>query len=282
MYLEEDKLTEPMLNVAIQAVKKAGDFIIKQYELINQNNSYLSTNYINAFISKLHMESENIITKIINKFYPLHIVNVNKNYTLWNKNNNKTYWIIESIDNNINFIKQLPFFTLSIAVQCKKQIEIGVIYDPIHNELFSACKGKGAQCNGYRMRLKNQYNFIKYLNTIILSISSTNFQDNITAINNILHLLNKQNIEIDFRRSGSIVLDLAYVAIGRLDACLISLPKKNQKIASGILIVKESGGFITDFNGNEIHYSNLSKTIIAGNVKIIKAIITLVKNHKIL
>lgn len=274
-----------MLNVAIQAIKKAGDFVIKQYEFVNRNTSYVSSNHIKLFISKIHIESNHIISTVINKFYPSHvIINTNQNDDLYYNHAEHPFWIIESIDNNINFLKQFPFFTLSIAVQHKEHIELGVIYDPIHNELFSACRGQGAQCNGYRIRLNsaNDNNIKKHLNTAILALSCFHFKDNITIIN-ILHALSKKYIIVDFRRTGSIILDLVYVAINRLDGCIIISLKKTNKFASAILIIRESGGLVVDFNGNHITCPfKLSGNIIIGHSKIIRVILSLIKNNKLI
>lgn len=269
----------PMLNVAIQAIRKAGNFIIKQYEFANRHNFSLSSDNIKLFISKIEIESTQIIIMIIKKFYPSHIINNNEKNILYTKDSHNVYWIINTIDNDDNFIKQFPFFALSIAVQYKAHIEIGVIYDPIHNELFSACRGQGAQYNGYRIRLNNQHhNISKNLKKAIFSISSLHFKHNIIIID-ILCKLNQQYITVDFRRTGSLILDLAYVAVGRVDGCLIVSLKKINKLASAILIIKESGGFITDLHGNEIYHTKCTGNIIAGNIKIVKIIYSIIKNR---
>ncbi|WP_284150755.1 inositol monophosphatase family protein [Blochmannia endosymbiont of Camponotus sp. C-003] len=143
----------PMLNIAIQAIRRAGNFVVKQYELFDKHSIQL--NYINNLIYKINKESYNIITTIIQKFYPLHtVVNAWNNHNVNDVNYKEDiYWVIVAIDNDVNFIKQFPFFALSISVFIKGHIEIGVIYDPIHNELFSACRGKGAYLNDYRIRV---------------------------------------------------------------------------------------------------------------------------------
>lgn len=270
-----------MLNVATQAIRKAGNFIIKQYEFINRNHSHLSVDYINTLIPKIEIESKHIIATIINKFYPSHIININEKSTLHNTNSNNVYWIIESIDSYTNFIKQFPFFALSIAMQHKEHIEIGVIYDPIHNELFSACKGKGALYNGYRIRFEHNYNINKYLNKSVLSLSCLNNKNN-TMLINLLHFFDKQNISIDFRRTGSIILDLVYVTLGRLDGCIIIALKKTNKLASAMLIIKESGGLIIGFNKNKTYntkISEISGNLIIGQSKTVKKILTTIKSY---
>lgn len=268
----------PMLNVAIQAIRKAGNFIVKQYEFLDHNHIKLSPNYMEDFISNIHKESNRIIKTIIKKFYPLHVIDTHTTYSISNKKykNNNVYWIIESIDNNANFIKQFPFFALSIAAQCNEHIQIGVIYDPIHNELFSACRGTGAQLNGYRIKLN--YPISQNLNKAIFTISCPHL---IYYTNpNILNKLHKQYSNINFRLTGSTILDLAYVASGRVDGCFINSSKTINKLASGALIVKEAGGLITDFYGNSIHeYYQFSGNIIAGHSKTIKTVLSLFKKY---
>lgn len=273
-------MTHPILNVAIQAIRKAGEFIIKQYEFLHRIHATKSYDYTNTVISKIHNESNRIIKTIIKKFYPLHIINTNENNIIINNKKyytNNIHWIIESIDNNTNFIKQFPFFALSIAVQFNNHIEIGVIYDPIHNELFSACRGKGAQCNGYRIRLNNSVS--KNLKNSIIAISYSHVHYNI--IINLIHKLNKQYTAINFRYTGSTILDLAYVAIGRVDSCLIitTSSRKINKLASGFLIIQESGGLITDSVGNNVYHHQTSECIIAGHAKIIKILSAALKQN---
>lgn len=259
----------PMLNIAIQAVRKAGNFIIKQYEIFNKKN--INSNYIYDFIHKTHKESNYIITTIIKKFYPLHTIITtynNTNLLHHNKNRNTTYWIIDSTGNDINFIKQFPFFALSVAIIFKNHIEIGVIYDPIHNELFSACRGGGAQLNGYKIRVNTNKN----LRGSILAISYSYKKQQHLIINFLRKLCNQY---IEFRCTGVVALDLAYIAVGRIDGCLsvITLNKHN-KLASGALIIQESGGLTTDFSGSNNYISE--GNIIAGNPTITKKILSII------
>lgn len=272
----------PMLNVAIQAIRKSGNFIIKQYEFLDRHYTQLSSDHIKTLLSKIHIESNHIITKIIKKFYPLHIIINIQDYSNTPKlQNDNIYWIIESIDSNINFIKQFPFFALSIAVKHQEHIEIGVIYDPIHNELFSACRGKGAQFNGYRIRPHYHKNILKAFNKIILSIINiqVTYHLNSNIFNALDNLKKTYNIIIDFRYTGSLMLDLAYVAMSRIDGCFINSYQKTMRLDSSILIIRESGGFITDFNGNGIYNYHFSKQIMTGNPKIVKLIAPIIKKY---
>ncbi|CAD83221.1 myo-inositol-1(or 4)-monophosphatase [Candidatus Blochmanniella floridana] len=270
----------PMLNVAIIAIRKGGNFLIKQYEFLGRNYTELSSDHIKTLLSKIRAESNQIITTIIKKFYPLHIIIDIKNYSNTSTlQNNNIYWIIESIDNDINFIKQFPFFVLSITIKHHTNIKIGVIYDPIHNELFSACRGKGAQFNGYRIRPHHHKNILQTFNKIILSIVNMNinhtFDINISNTLNNFH--KKYNITIDLRCTGSLMLDLVYAAINRIDGCYIMYYHNTIKLASSFLIIQESGGLITYLDKNKKDNDQNSKHIIVGNPKIIKFILPLIK-----
>ncbi|URJ29872.1 inositol monophosphatase [Blochmannia endosymbiont of Camponotus sp.] len=264
----------PMLNVAIQAIRKAGDFVVKQYEFVNKNS--IRSNYINDLICKINEKSYSIIATIIRRFYPLHtIVTTCHDYNISDNISCKENirWIIGSIDNDINFIKQFPFFALSISIFFKEHIEIGVIYDPIHNELFSACRGKGAQLNGYRIRVGTAKN----LNGAIVAISCVYEKQHV-----VINFLNKFNNKyIHFRYTGATILDLAYVAVGRVDGCVAIFLKNinNNKLASGALMIRESGGLIVDFTGsdNDLLFGN----IIAGNTKIIRTILPMIQSSGI-
>ncbi|WP_159715154.1 inositol monophosphatase family protein [Blochmannia endosymbiont of Camponotus nipponensis] len=260
----------PLLNIAIQAIRKAGSFIVKQYEFFNKN--CIQSSHANDFIAKINEETYYIITTIIRKFYPLHTI-----LTTWNKHKvndlqhkKSICWLIGSIDNDINFIKQFPFFALSIAVFFKGHIEIEVIYDPIHNDLFSACRGKGAYLNGYRIRVSTTKNLYK----AIIAISCSREKQHMIA-----DLLKKfSNQCIYFRYTGATVLDLAYVAVGRVDGCVaifLSNINYNNDLIIGTLIIRESGGLIIDFTGTNNYL--LSGNIIAGNMKIIRTILPIIQ-----
>ncbi|ADV33919.1 Inositol-1-monophosphatase [Candidatus Blochmanniella vafra str. BVAF] len=275
----------PILNIAMQAIRKAGNFIIKQYEFFGRNNIRLP-NYIQTFLNDVRNESNQIISTIIKKFYPSHIIiDIHNTHTIMSiREHNQTYWIIDSIDSDINFSKQFPFLTLSIAVQQNKNIEIGVIYDPIHNELFSACRGKGARFNNYhRIRLYQNNNIFPPSNNFMFTAIScdteyTQYNNRAIRILNKLHNSQSQMI-MNFRCTGSVNLDLIYVSMGRTDGCFILSSNKNIKLISSVLILKESGGIITDFEGNNINDYLFNENVIAGHPKLIKKILPLIKKN---
>lgn len=245
----------PILNIAIKAIRKSGNFIIQNFEKINKNYKY-------EYINKIYYLVEKEIIKIILKFYPHHSIfsrNIKKNLN----QNNEIKWIIEPINGIINYIKGIPQFSTAIAIMIKNKIEATVIYDCINNELFSAVKGKRAKINNYRSRISKNNNMQDYI--ILCSNILHNNKSKIIPIIN--KLLNKN---VSLFSTGSNLLDLAYLSTGKIDIC-IKVGLDYWELAIGELLVRESGGIITDIDGSE----NYLKTgnIIAGNVNLVKNIL---------
>jgi myo-inositol-1(or 4)-monophosphatase len=151
----------------------------------------------------------------------------------------------------------LPHFAITIAVQHNKRIKHAVVYDPIRQEIFTAARGEGAYLNNRRIRISS----CKTLSTAILGISS-------------LELL-KSKPEGDILISGSHALDLAYVAAGRMDG-FYGDDLNIFDLAAGALLIKEAGGLLTDFNGEEDYFSTGS--VVASNSKLLKTIIHLLQH----
>ncbi|WP_041068674.1 inositol monophosphatase family protein [Candidatus Ishikawella capsulata] len=254
----------PMLNIAVQAVRKAGSLILKNYEL----SDIVSNNLRNgdSVFSAINMALEDIIRNIIQKFYPNHSILTKENNNLLVKSKNPI-WIIHPIDGSCNFMKRLPHFSVSLAFITQGRTEIAVIYDPLRNELFSAVRGQGTQLNSYRIRNNHLRNISSALFAIDCSLKYREYLAKyISAIAKSMN--NIKNI--DFRITGSTDLDLAYVAANRIDAyCGIGLI--NYNFIVGELLIQESGGLITDFNGSP--YYKISNNILAGNTYIIKKLL---------
>ncbi|QCI15960.1 inositol monophosphatase family protein [Buchnera aphidicola] len=243
----------PMLNIAIRAVRKGGNAIVQNYDTQKFINEDTEKNKI--FIKNIMYKTYRIITEIIYKSYPNHLIlNKNENFLL-KINKKNTIWIINELDGKNNFIKHFPHFCISIAVIVKGKIEISVIYDPIRNDLFTAVKGQGSQLNGYRTRCSN----INTLNHTTVAINLPNYiNDQSLSYFEIYKKLT--SCGISFRCTGSILLDLAYTAAGRID-CLFNFNLKQNNFIAGKLQVQEAGCLISNFTGgyrnNNSHCGNL-------------------------
>ncbi|QJC35698.1 inositol monophosphatase family protein [Enterobacteriaceae endosymbiont of Donacia sparganii] len=257
----------PMLNIAIRLIRNIGNIIIKNYEIQNININHYNYD-INIFIKKINQNLINIITKLFYNIYAKNIIFLSKE-NLFIFKYKKTVWIINPIDGIMNFLKKLPHFSISIAICIKEKTEISLVYDPLKNDLFTAIRGQNAQLNGYKLRCDK---YIKQKN-LLFALNTNYFFFNKNNIN--LFNLFKNNL-ILLRMSGSISLDLVYLAANKIDCYINNNVNNFNYLLAGELIIKESGGLITDFIGN-YNYKN-SSNILAGNSSIIKLVMSSIKN----
>lgn len=164
-------------------------------------------------------------------------------------------WIVDPIDGTTNFVHGFPYFCVSIAVAHKGEVIVGVIYDPTHDELFVAEKGKGAYVHGNLMKSADHAT----LNESLVATGfppSTSVELKTKALTDILPKVR------GVRNVGSAALHLAYVAAGRIDAYW-EIGLNAWDLAAGALLVAESGGTVTDVANNP--YDITVRNIVASN-----------------
>lgn len=152
-------------------------------------------------------------------------------------------WIIDPLDGTTNYLHGIPCYCTSVALMKGREMVLGVIYDPVHDECFSAAKGQGAQLNGLPIAVSDQTN----RNEAFLA---TGFPyDNRGLQEKYLRILGNMNTQTrGIRRLGSAALDLAYVACGRFDG-FYEYGLQPWDCAAGILIIEEAGGKVSEFDG---------------------------------
>jgi myo-inositol-1(or 4)-monophosphatase len=148
---------------------------------------------------------------------------------------NEVLWIIDPIDGTINYLYGFPSYSVSIAVQVAGETVVGVVHDPLRNEVFSATKGNGANCNGTRMQVRGAAELSQAL--ISTGFSYRSEQRKLQA-EVLLGLITEVR---DIRRAGSAALDLCWVAKGIVDG-YYERGLNPWDLAAGVLIVEESGG----------------------------------------
>ncbi|MGL4861247.1 MAG: inositol-1-monophosphatase [Enterobacteriaceae bacterium] len=258
----------PMLTIAIRAARKAGNLIAKHYE--TPDSVKTSQKGSNDFVTNVDRNAEQAIIEVIRKAYPQHTI-IGEECGELQGEQADTQWIIDPLDGTSNFVKRFPHFAVSIAVRVKGRTEVGVVYDPMLNELFTTVRGQGAQLNGYRLRSSP----VKNLQGTILA---TGFPFRLKQHSHAyLGMVDKLFIECaDFRRTGSAALDLAYVAASRVDG-FFEIGLKPWDFAAGELLVREAGGLVCDFVGGHNHY--LSGNIVAGNPKVVQGILSTIRDQ---
>lgn len=258
----------PMLTIAVRAARKAGNLIAKNYETLDAIEA--SHNGTHDFITNVDRDAEHLIIEVIRKSYPQHTIVTEERGELIGEDQN-VQWVIDPLDGASNFIKRFPHFSVSIAVRIKGRTEVAVVYDPMRNELFTASRGQGAQLNGYRLRGTHAKDLD---GTILATGFPFKHKQHAAPYIKVIRTLFTQCA--DFRRTGSAALDLAYVAAGRVDG-FFEIDLKPWDFAAGELLVRESGGLVTDFIGGHNHFS--SGNVVAGNPRVVKAILSTLREE---
>ena len=261
---------EPMLTIALRAGRKAAELIERAFERVDLVT--IETKSRNDYVTEVDKAAEKEIIYHLRKAYPDHAIRGEESGYLQGKNSDYE-WIIDPLDGTTNFIHGVPHFSISIACKYKGQIEHAVVIDPIKREEFTASRGRGAALNGRRIRVANR-------RTLEGTLIGTGIPFSGYALEHIGgYLACVQEIAgqtAGIRRCGSAALDLAYVAAGRFDA-FWELNLNEWDIAGGVLLVKEAGGLISDFNGGADFME--SGNIVCGSPKVFKPILQIVQKH---
>lgn len=154
-------------------------------------------------------------------------------------------WIIDPLDGTTNYLYGIPFYCTSVALRKNDEIVLGVIYDPVHDECFSAVKGGGAHLNGKHIGVSTQGDLTKAL------VAMGFPYDDLGRMGDYLDILENVNSQTrGIRRPGAAALDMAYLACGRFDS-FYEYGLSPWDVAAGSLIVQEAGGKVTDFSGSQ-------------------------------
>lgn len=253
------------LEIAVKAAKLAGQIIVEHLGKISKDDIDLKR--ASDFVTIADKESERIIIDSIKEHFPDHLFLAEESIKECAKG---TYrWIIDPLDGTTNYIHSYPVFSISIALEYDGKTVMGVIFDPLRNELFWTEKGDGAYLNCQPIEISKV--------TVGESLVATGFPfRRKEMIDTYMKLFKNVFLKVsDVRRAGSAALDLAYLACGRCEG-FFELGLSPWDIAAGSLLIKEAGGVVTDFGGGNDYI--WTGNIIAGNPAIHKEILTEVRN----
>jgi myo-inositol-1(or 4)-monophosphatase len=239
------------LEVAIAAAKEAGR--IQKVHLADLHKVEFKGE-INP-VSEVDKLCEMAISQIILDAFPDHDLLTEE--SAFRGKGSRFKWVIDPIDGTTNYIRGFPFFCVSIALEIEGEIRLGVVYDPLFDELFQAETGKGAFLNGNRISVSRMKN-------LDLSFLTTGFPYDVREHADFYLRFFRQFMvrSIAIRRPGSAALDLCYVAAGRFDGYW-ELKIHSWDVAAGCLMITEAGGKVTDFRGG--NYSIYDGDIVASN-----------------
>lgn len=239
-------------KVARQAIFKAGKLIQEEIGTISSARVHHKAPF--DYVTDVDRKCEDLITEIIAGRFPSHRIVAEE--TPGEEVGNGTTWIIDPLDGTTNFIHGFPFVAVSIAVCEERKPILGLVFDPLRDELFVARAGQGATLHGSPIRVAESA-------PLDQSLIATGFPHRVRRIidpyMNMFRAVFPQVSGI--RRAGSAALDLAYVAAGRVDG-FWEAGLKTWDVAAGSLLVTEAGGHVTDFWGQGEYL--LNGHIIAG------------------
>ncbi len=249
----------PMLITAIKAARR-GAAVINRASFDIERLSVTEKGR-NDFVTEVDQAAELAIIDVLKTAYPSHAILAEESGASDNLHDeNPNVWIIDPLDGTTNYIHGFPQYCVSIALQQNGQTTQAVVFDPVHNDLFTASKGEGAYLNEKRIRVSRRD---KLANTLIATGFPCSDQSQLEQYLRMLRLMIERTNGL--RQPGAAALDLAYVACGRVDGFF----QKNLKpwdIAAGALLVTEAGGIVGDFSGESdyLHQGD----VIAGSPKI--------------
>ena len=230
----------PMLHTAVRSVREGGRVILMYFNQLDRLE--YSSKGRNDYVSQADVEAERAVLDVLTRAYPDHGIIAEES---GEREGSEYTWIIDPLDGTTNFLHGFPMFAVSVAVKRAGVLEHGVVYDPLHDEMFTASRGEGAQLNGKRIRVSTTRNLAP-------SLLGTGFPFRDLGIiepwmRSFQSLLPKTS---GIRRAGAAALDLAYVAAGRLDG-FWEFGLKPWDMAAGALLIREAGGLVADVSGGQ-------------------------------
>nr|CAA6807691.1 MAG: Inositol-1-monophosphatase (EC [uncultured Thiotrichaceae bacterium] len=252
----------PMLNIATRAAREAGDIIRRYSDKVE--NLRIHSKQENDFVTEVDRQAEQTIISALRKAYPDHAI-LGEESGRQGAGDAEYQWVIDPLDGTTNFLYGVPHYAVSIALKQKGRLLLGVVYDPVKDEMFAAARGDGALMNNRKLRVSQK---VGLKNTLLgTGVAFRKDQSLDLSLASMSALLPGTD---GVRRLGAASLDLAYVAAGRFDG-FWEFGLKEWDVAAGALIVQEAGGLVGDVRGGNTHLQ--TGDIIAANPKIYREIV---------
>lgn len=238
-------------DTAVKAAREAGMVLMNNLGKIKD----IELKAKNDLVTDIDLLSESLIVDLIKSNHPGHSILAEERGP--SEESSEYKWLIDPLDGTMNYAHTYPFFSVSIALEHKGKVVLGVVYDPVKDEMFSAETGKGAFLNGQKIKPSST-------DKLENSLLCTGFlhEDESLVEQNLIHFSNFIWRARGVRRDGSAALDLCYVACGRYDG-FWELGLHAWDMAAGALIVEESGGTVSNFAGNK--FTAYKGEIVASN-----------------
>ncbi len=253
------------LKIAINAAAEAGEVILKYY----QSDYEIKDKGFQNPVTTADHESDNTLRKILTSAYPDYGWLSEETIDSKSRLQKKKVWVVDPIDGTKEFIEGVPHFVVSIALVDSGRPILGVLYNPVTKETFTAYKGMGARLNDELIKCSEK----KHTKQMVLLNSRSETNKGLWN--------NYKDQFAEFKAVGSVAYKLGLTAAGEGDVFASLRPKNEWDVCAGDCIINEAGGKLIDLNGNQRVY-NLDDTLIepgliAGGKKPVDQILSLLR-----
>jgi myo-inositol-1(or 4)-monophosphatase len=219
------------LDSAEHAARAAGDLLRQNF----QRPMRVTAAQAHDIKLEIDVQTQELITGLLLKQFPQHALYGEEGIA--GNQSASHQWVVDPLDGTVNYFYRIPHFCVSIALRFQSEIIVGVIYDPMRNEMWSVQKGERPKLNGHVFRVSERADLSEAVISVGLSKTTKMIDSNLPLLQGMIHRVRKCRV------LGSAALDTAYVACGRLDAYLeqgISL----WDIAAGWILIESAGGSV--------------------------------------
>ncbi len=255
-----------MLNFAIDMAREAGGLLMQKLGAAKVSNKGDID-----LVTEADLASENLIIDRIRSYHPQHgiLAEESGEAVLVGGKRSEWKWIIDPLDGTTNYAHAYPCFCVSIALEREGVLEIGVVYDPVRDEMFAAERGRGATLNGRQIRVSD----VEELRDAMVC---TGFPYNVRERPDFTRdFANFTMAAQAVRRDGSAALDLAYVACGRFDGFWED-GLSPWDTAAGVVLIEEARGKVSNFDDEPL--SIYTKKVLASNGLVHGAMLRVLKH----
>jgi len=243
------------LTLAIQVAREAGDVVRQGFGKVQRLDFKGAVNPV----TEIDTAAEALILARLRSTFPGHaILGEETGGSPWNVPG--PIWLVDPLDGTNNFEHGFPHFCVSIGLMIAGELQVGVVYDPLRDELFAAQRGAGATLNGHPIHVTS----VARLADAFLA-TGFGYNRRVAADNNTRRLDDFLRRSQGVRRAGSAALDMAYVACGRFDGYWESYLSP-WDLAAGVLLVQEAGGRCSDYTGGTTHLHSGREVLVSNGL----------------
>lgn len=239
----------PTLTLTVGAVKKATAAMMRDFNELEHLQT--SVHYDGSFATRSYEKTVRILKEELSKIKGGYPVVVDGKEALPASG---TYFSVSPLDGFANFAHADAHFAVSVALLENNTVVDAVVYSPVTDELFFAEKGCGAFKEGFRNHERLRVAATKIADKALILCNTKG-----NALNSALA------VSANLRVSGSVALDLAYVAAGKADAAIVADCAPNE-LSAGILLVKEAGGYVFAIGQQDVRSEDLNKALLGGSI----------------